>query len=160
VLDANGNLMLQGYYLNGAKHGRWLHFRAGGCITAKENFAIGKLNGYKISYYDDGVIREKAHYSNDTRQGTTFWNDEKGNPIADYNYFANLFHGIQRTWHPYRKQKSESYLENFTQHGKHAEHYPQGSLRTEGECSGGSKTGKWIKWSADGSIRETKFYAK
>lgn len=60
----NGKVTLNGFYIRGEKHGRWLKYNSAGNATESEMYNLNQLNGQFTSYWPNGKIMEEGSYAN------------------------------------------------------------------------------------------------
>ena len=83
---ADGAVRMEGEFLNGIKHGRWISYYENGSRWSEGNFTDGINNGTTITWHENGQKYYKGYYKNGERAGTwKFWGDD-GEFIKEIDY--------------------------------------------------------------------------
>jgi len=130
----NGKLVSEGKMLGKNRIGEWLYYhKKAKTIMTKEEYVDGKLDGQKITYYNnaiiteeityknglkeglnnyyspDGVLLKKLQYKNDQLEGPAIYYDAYGNIVIDGNYKNGKKHGIWKYFEDAKLVKEETY---------------------------------------------------
>jgi hypothetical protein len=89
----NGELYLDGEYVNGVRHGPWPSWHVNGQLRGSGQFEYGNKVGTWIYWDDTGRKRHEWSYLDDKKHGrATDW-DEHGKVTASGEYVNGLKHG-------------------------------------------------------------------
>lgn len=108
-----------------------------------------KLNGLVEEYFESGVMKMRAHYSNGLENGVTFTWFENGNMESVRSYVNGEKYGIHKGWWPDGKLKFEYHFRNGQYHGAFREWYRNGSPMHLFTYNHGSEV-KAIGWRENG----------
>lgn len=131
----NGQVKIEGYYVNGLQDGLWVEYYKNGTPQFKTHFKEGMYNGTRDIYFEDGSLQVKSTYINDKRHGTYIKNFSNGNP----------------------KERSE--FNNGKRIGTYLEYFENGNTKisyTKDEHN--NFKGDYITYNQDGSIQKHIFY--
>lgn len=90
---SNGNIMNQGCYLAGHRHGEWIFYHENGIKSFQCNFKEGKFDGYIYEYYSTGKPRSEGFYNNGKKVFIREWTPS-GNLLEEF--FADDTNGMFR----------------------------------------------------------------
>lgn len=82
----NGQLHIQGSYLNGKKHGEWLSCYVNGNVWTINTYDQGEYNGPYKMHNDDGSIRIQGAYKQGKESGRWTFFDEHGDIVKELDY--------------------------------------------------------------------------
>jgi antitoxin component YwqK of YwqJK toxin-antitoxin module len=154
-IDQRGYLNFERFFKNGQPEGPAKEYTYGGNLTAYKEYRSGVLHGVSKSFYEHrpGRMLEKSRYENGKKHGLSEWFDEKGNPIARYQYANGLFEGEQLTYYGNGEiMTKEMYHLNIPE--SYQAFYENGQLKESGSYKEGKKHGKWYYYDKEG--HETK----
>lgn len=130
-----------------------------GEIVKELEIKDGKLNGYDIMYVNENVSHKK-HYVNGVQEGKTYvysLSDYKLYQVIDYK--KGKKHGLQQTYNTQDEfLESESFYKDGIRDGEHKTFFKNGKLKVKGCYKDRKKSGKWVYYKEDGSIRSEKDY--
>ena len=69
VFDENNNMVTEGYFKKGIKHGTWKRWLPKGGILDKQTWKYGQLNGISLLYNKEGTVLQISKYKNGKRHG-------------------------------------------------------------------------------------------
>lgn len=92
-MDFYGNVLQQGNYLNGEKHGEWTTFHENGQVLNKTTYIGGKEHGDYKQYFEDGILKEEGKYNLGELIGEWKTFDNKGSLSYTNNYSTGVLHG-------------------------------------------------------------------
>lgn len=82
----NGTIRMEGEYLHGVKHGRWISYYEDGTKWSEGNYTDGINNGATTTWHENGQKYYEGFYANGERSGTwKFW-AEDGEFIKEIDY--------------------------------------------------------------------------
>lgn len=151
----NGNIKLEGRFINDKKHGFFKYYDKQGSLTKIEKYQNGILLpkapevvelDEKVSYYPDGKVKTIAHFLDEKPQGIWKEFDTLGN--------------IEKTFiFDQGKVVSQGIIdEEGTQQGKWKYYYPDSKLLGKGQFKNGVRFGKWIFYHPNGNVEQVGYY--
>ncbi|OQX79833.1 MAG: hypothetical protein B6D64_04185 [Bacteroidetes bacterium 4484_276] len=82
----DGAMRMEGEYLHGVKHGRWISFYEDGTKWSEGYYEDGINNGPTNTWHENGQQYYQGFYKNGERSGTwKFW-DEDGEFVKEIDY--------------------------------------------------------------------------
>jgi len=138
--DGEGNLIEEGYYYKGKRHGTWLKLNPNtGNITALRNYYDGQLQGISM-IYDRLQITERAHYLDGKLDGY-FAQYKNGRIRLESNYKEGKLHGRVTKYYSRGRSKilSEADYRNGVQHGIYRYYDDQGNITLDYTYENGQK---------------------
>jgi len=69
VLDMDKNMLAEGHFKNGLKHGTWKRWNKKGGLLKYEEWKKGRRNGLLLTYDNTGRLAKAAKYKNDLKHG-------------------------------------------------------------------------------------------
>ena len=116
------------YYDEQPFNGHAITLHANGEIASDIGFLDGKKEGVAYAYYEDGIIKKKAHYVQNRLDGKvlSWWPNKE--LMLEYNYDLGTRHGVQKKW------------------------YPNGQLATKVNINNGKEEGLQQAWLENGKI--------
>jgi len=97
----NGQLAIEGNYLNNKEDGKWEYFVSDGFLTNERNFEKGKLEGDLIYYHpEEATISSKSNYSNNKLQGEYASYSVQQKIINKINYEDGIREGATEFFDP------------------------------------------------------------
>lgn len=135
-LAQNGKIISEGNMLGQDRIGTWTYYHKNSDkVMMVENYKKGKLQGEKLTYYDNGQIAEKAKYENGKLQGERMLYSVKGVVLEHLTYDNGELHGPAKFYNG----KGELMSEGNYKRDKHSgiwKYYENGSLKEEKDFSG------------------------
>ncbi len=128
--DADGNMIEQGYILNGTRNGVWKTYFTG-------EYA--------------GRVKTITSYVNGALNGPHFEISQRGYVDAESNYKANEYHGRAVSYKFGKPIEIRTYKENVL-HGPSEEHYSRGGMKKLINFKDGKQHGQMIWYDEDGNI--------
>ena len=116
-------------YLNGVKHGRYLHFDYYGRKRVEGNYLNGEKHGAWVWYYENGSIESTSHYINGQVNGKTINYYEDGTVENKYQYDYGSSVNIDTTYYRNGKIDVTTEYENDQKHGRKTFYGPSGKLQ-------------------------------
>lgn len=179
----NGQIIIDGNFVNGLRDGKWFEYFRNGQVNEKSIFSKGKRNGIAEQYYDNGILKRKAIYINGKMDGleATFYMNgnpwmkiyrknkkyngsyekilENGKHLVKTNYVDNQRHGKYLENFPNGKPKERSEYKNGKQIGSYEEYWENGNKKLSyNKRENGSFNGDYIIYNKDGSTQKHVFY--
>ena len=114
----------------------WVKGRKGQLVEEGE-YSKDKLNGEKITYFDNGIVRQKINYINGKLEGSFAVNYNNGYPKIEGNYFEGVESG---NWKTYTEKGELELLIQYSNgkrmketrvNGTFEETYPDGRSKNE-----------------------------
>ncbi len=125
----NGNLQMEGKYVDKKMDSTWLLYNKKGLLVKQEYYNKGVPDSTWITYYSfNGKISEKVKYEDGKKQGD--W----------IQFFAD------------DTLKMRAHYENDTMHGEFLVNYPSGKVYKKGQYDRGFRTGTWLILDENGDI--------
>ena len=109
--------------------------------------------GIYEKYADDGVLLEKATYSNDTLNGERLLYFENGNPQYIENYKAGQFEGPYKAYHDNGALKLEGMYVNNAMEGEWKAYYENGQLKEVVQFEANQENGPFIEYYENGKLK-------
>ena len=153
--DKKGKITVVEYFKNGLAHGQATYYsQYTDSPSSETEYAFGKKNGVYRQYYENGKIQEESWFKDDLKNGVSIWNNKNGQPIAEYNYKAGNFDGLQKTF--YAKDTLQS-VENYQDNqlvGEFTEYFRDGKVKISGKYVNGQKDGPWTEYNESGKVEK------
>jgi len=151
--DRKCKISLIEHFKNGLVHGQTIYYSQFNETPLSEtDYAFGKKNGLYRQYYDNGKIQEESWFKDDVKNGTSKWNNKSGQRIAEYNYKAGNFDGMQMTFYENDSlQTTNKYLDNKLS-GESKEYFRNGKVKISGKYINGLKEGVWTEYDELGKV--------
>jgi len=131
--DDKGFKISEGNYVGKLKNGKWFYYFNDKKIKDEE-YIDGKLNGFQITFFENGQIYDKKKYENDLQVG--------------------VWEKFYKSGKPHLK----SFLKNGKMNGAVVRYYKTGLPEVKGQYKNDLKEGKWIFYSEDGKSVDTIIY--
>lgn len=96
----NGKKRLSGNYLNGKKHGNWTWYFENGEPETISNYILDELDGEYISYYENGRPEFKYQYNLGKKTGTWYTYYDNGSTNTVTTYLDDETHGRKEFYCP------------------------------------------------------------
>ncbi|WP_010521924.1 toxin-antitoxin system YwqK family antitoxin [Aquimarina agarivorans] len=130
----NGELISKGVLIDKKREGKWEYYHnTNSKLMMVENYKNDKLEGERISYYDNGQVSEKVTFVNGKKEGEEQVYTLKGVLYKVFNYKNDLLEGVNKYFN-----------------GK-------GELIIEGNYKANKKIGVW-KYFENGKLVQEKRY--
>ena len=125
---SNGNLLCEGEYLNGKRHGKFKEYYLDGKLLSEGEYLNNKKWNLKLYDLNDNIISE-------LKDGKGYFNinDEFNGYFFESAYINGLPNGKGKEYYFTNYLKYEGEYLNGKRHGKGKEYYPDGKLLCEGE---------------------------
>lgn len=96
---ADGNVKVEGYFKNGVKNGKWIHYYAEGSVESIRYYdSKGAPNGKWTYYYKDGQKWNTVNYNKGELNGQwTYWY-QNGNKWHQLSYSEGEVRGRWTFW--------------------------------------------------------------
>ncbi len=175
--NARGQVLVEGLWLAGRRHGRWIESWPTGGVRSEGDWRAGERDGEWSFYHPNGVLHERGEYSAGRRVGVwTEWH-EGGSQARAGEYLDGQPHGLWRehtpqgvlvsegsflegqrqgpwtTWRPDGSLLFYAEYERGTMHGAFRRVHVGGEVQAEGEMRGGARSGRWTMRYQDGTLR-------
>jgi antitoxin component YwqK of YwqJK toxin-antitoxin module len=93
--DQKKNVVSEGKSVNKLKEGVWKYYHeASKEIMTTENYKLGKLEGLRKVFYENGTIAEETNYKNGLKEGIYKKITEKNIILETVNYKNNEYDGL------------------------------------------------------------------
>ena len=139
--DADGNVIEEGYFDAGKRHGSWLKLNPSeGYITALQNYYKGYQQGVSLLMDDRLQIIERANYAGGKLDGYAA-KYRNGRVKLESNYKNGQFHGRVTKYHERGRNKilSESDYREGVQHGIYRYYDDKGNITLDYQYENGEK---------------------
>lgn len=90
--DFYGNKVIEGNYTNGEQDGKWIWYHANGKEQSVRNYLNGNLNGESIDYFEDGTVESKSYFEYGIREGEQIVYHKNGKKVHTTEYFNDKVH--------------------------------------------------------------------
>ena len=171
----NGNLQMEGYYINNKKNGFFKYYNEEGVFLQIEKWKNDELITDAIetkqlekrtAYHPNGRIKTEAFYFNDKAEGIRREYDMNGNVVQSYIFKSDALIGEgivdengwkQGEWKEFYEESGElkakgKYKDNKAV-GYWEYYFPEGNIELKGEYTQqGNKDGEWIWYYPDNKI--------
>lgn len=132
--SSKGIFLSEGKTKGKLRVGKWKSYeRNSGVLVDEENYVNGKLEGKKISYYNDGKVLQTQEFKNDQLHGKKIMYAPNGSVSSEYNFV------------------------NGISHGKFVEYDKKGKLKKTGKYDMNKPRGVW-KYYTDGKVTKSVDY--
>ncbi|MEO9849492.1 MAG: toxin-antitoxin system YwqK family antitoxin [Reichenbachiella sp.] len=168
----DGTIMQIGHYNNGLFDQLWKSFYPNGVLADSSVYQNGRKHGISRNYFENGQVSQTGIYKRDRQQGLWTMYYENGVKSAEGNFVDGKPSGIWKVWDEKGNQIQE--LEHLTDeklklwkvwgknnnqlvrdgNGTYKNYDNGGNLTQQGEVKNGDRTGDWISYFPDGSIKE------
>ncbi|HMB00540.1 MAG TPA: toxin-antitoxin system YwqK family antitoxin [Spirochaetota bacterium] len=172
IRDENGNVKAQGKWQKGTREGKWT-FKDKGKMAGVIPFKKGKTNGFTVLYDDEGNLKEKATYVDNSRTGEvkTYHPNGKLRSIGKYNPISKSsrermanpkYDEKTGIWKYYDKQGNlvrEGPYQHGQAHGTFKLYYPGKKLKCKGPYKHGARKGLFTFYNRQGTITKKLTYS-
>jgi len=92
-IDRAGNILEEGFQMNGQRYGSWVTYHPGSKIPKNmTSYVEGKANGLYLEFNERGQMSMRADYQNNKLHG--YWAKYRfGRPTMEANYLNGELHG-------------------------------------------------------------------
>ena len=90
IYASNGNVIEQGLYIDGQKHGKWTNWTPDGVETGEIKFNHGQRDGKWQIWDEQGILRYVMYYNVGEKVGTWLVYNETGSLQQEKNYTKML----------------------------------------------------------------------
>ena len=157
--DRKGKISLVENFKNGLAHGQTIYYNQFNENPLSEtDYAFGKKNGVYRQYYDNAKIQEESWFQDDLKNGISRWNNKTGQRIAEYNYKAGNFDGLQKTFYENDSLQSLNNYQDNKLSGEAKEYYRNGKVKISGKYINGQKDGTWTEYDELGKVDKVTKY--
>ena len=126
-----GNVISKGHLVNKKREGEWKYYhKDSDKLMMVENYVNDKLEGERLSYYNNGQVSEKSNFVNGKKEGQELVYSLKGVVLKEFNYKNDLLNGINK----YFNGKGELTIEGMYKNNKKIgvwKYYENGKLVRE-----------------------------
>ena len=84
----NGNISMEGDFLNDKKHGQWRSYFSNGSLWTVNNYDQGEFHGEYLMYNQNGTIRISGHYTQNIQSGKWTVTEPDGAVIREDDFGA------------------------------------------------------------------------
>ena len=127
----NGQLKLEGSYLNGNRDGIWKWYDALGKVESEESWEDGLRSGIQKYYHDNGTLKLIYQCDSDKITGKLIRYFQNGHTSLTGYYDENGYTGLWTTYFSNDTIESKSFYKNNTIVGRRFNYAPDGKLVTE-----------------------------
>ncbi len=151
----DGMVKAKGRYVDGKKRGQWEYNRADGNKQPTEVYDNTGDMIKKTTYFTTGKVEIEREMKDGKNNGVTRRYDNEGNLRSEINYKNGREDGKSVIFYLSNEDnyKATSYYTNGKLNGDYSEEYENGKPKAKGTYTNGSKTGKWIYYNKDGSVK-------
>jgi antitoxin component YwqK of YwqJK toxin-antitoxin module len=82
----DGSLRMEGEYMEGLKHGRWISFYNNGNTWSEGFYELGVNHGKTTTWHENGQKYYEGYYNEGKRSGVWIFWDESGELLKEINY--------------------------------------------------------------------------
>ena len=153
-------LRTEGTYKEGRKNGTFKEYSSyDGKLQTETNYADGKLDGMKKTYYSDGTVETEKEYKAGKEDGIDRRYDHDGKLVKDCNYKDGLPDGKQmrHITGTYDYIENSCYINGLAE-GEYIQTYMDGAPRLKGYYKAGKKVARWIKFDELGDTLKIESY--
>lgn len=146
-LDADRNLMEQGYITNGVRNGTWRTYFTGeyaGRVKTITSYVNGALNGPHFEISQRGYVDAESNYKDNVYDGKAV-SYKFGKPIEIKTYKNNILNGPSQEYYTRGGMKKEINFKDGKQHGKLTWWDEEGNITMEYEYHNGEKVSGGMK---------------
>ncbi len=140
--NGNGQLVEEGYVLDGKKSGTWTSYHLGEEIIRVKsisNYAAGKKNGLHMEFSNRGQLELHANYLNDVLDGQSLKFKFGTRVEEESNYKNGKLHGTYKMYHGNGKTQKEINYKDGVQHGAFRYYNEEEQMTLEYEYKDGEK---------------------
>ena len=154
VFDTNGNIKMEGNYVDGNPQGQFDYFYPDGHKKAVIlNYDNGKV-AYATLYHPNGNLMAKGKYLN--QQKDSLWNyydQDEGKLVSEEFYKQGKIEGVAKTFYPTGQIAEEQTYKNGLKDGPWAQYFTDGALKGKGEFKDGKPAGMYILYHLNGNVQ-------
>lgn len=153
-----GQLIEQGEYIEGQKHGVWRAWYSNGNVKEEITWRQGSRDGPATLFFETGEVKARGQYYGGFAQGAWAayypngrfaWRGqyERSNRVGDWTY---------NTWEAL--PEAEGAYEGDDKSGEWREYHSNGKLKAQGPYLAGVKEGRWTEYWPSGELWRTVNY--
>lgn len=144
----NGQLALEGAYVDNFEEGTWRAYYPGGSVESEGEYVGGKRHGEWIYWFPSGVVWRRGHYRGDQLHGTWIFKNEDDRVIGSFSMaFGN---GIRKRYYTNGQQMDLVRFKDGHMDGSFKAWHPNGSIRLIGHFRMGQPVKTWRTYYDDG----------
>jgi len=132
-------------------------YNESGKILKEDKYADLNSDGYRVTYYSNGNIKEEYEFKNlDIKDGkfTSYYHN--GGLQSDLEYLNGILMGTCSWYYPSGNlMRIKDYLDDTIYQ---IEYYKNGSKKSEGSFRSNKLTGRWIFYNKDGNLSSEEDY--
>jgi len=104
----DGQLIAEGIFYVGTKHGRWMEYFSNDVLKDKEKFFKGWLKESEITYYDQQAtkVKEVIPIRNGKKEGTYYYFHDNGVVAVTGDYENDMRIGVWKEYYKYRRNRT------------------------------------------------------
>jgi len=135
--DFDGNIIIQGSYLNDNMSGEWLWYYPNGKIERKANLINGEYHGVIYDYYKNGKLETKTKYNlGDKTNASTYFAEDGTTITGRTEYLGGKMHGRKEFYSKEGKLQLVRFYEygrliGYTYQGKKGVELPMIEIKNE-----------------------------
>ncbi|MFB6344059.1 toxin-antitoxin system YwqK family antitoxin [Saccharicrinis sp. FJH62] len=153
------HLQVEGYYVKNQKHGTWRFWYKDGKPECVETYEYGKLNGLRMYYHENGVLKDSTNYKNDHPIGLSKHWYESGivSYITEYDSDGHM-QGDSKTWYVNGQLHQEGQMKKTRMDGKFIDYYKNGQIEKIHSYKVGTREDEWIYFNENGDTLKKEYY--
>ncbi len=134
VVEDSGGVFREEYYVinDTIKDGKYLRFFVGGKLSDSCNYKMGKLDGIRKLYSDDGNLEIVETYKNGKLNGDYIVYYPNGKVKIKQKFVDNKIQGISYKYFLNGNMQEEVTMKNGMENGAFKEYYDNGNLHWKG----------------------------
>ena len=166
----NGELMLDGQYKNGKRHGEWRAYNKEGTLVNISSFTNGKKDIPEITYYGDGSLKRKIEKEGTVfiersyyKTGSLFYErayksgyykefTEDSTLLIEANYLDFQLYGKWKRYYDNGNVEWSVSYERGSRNGIYQNYYDNGQLKVQGIILKGQKKGEEKRYDEAGNL--------
>jgi antitoxin component YwqK of YwqJK toxin-antitoxin module len=145
--------LYESYFItqDSVRDGQYLRFAQNGDTLEKSEYALGRLNGKRILYYDNNVVEIIETYLGDSLEGLYKVYYEDGSLQMEMTYNNNKLNSLIKKYYPSGEIMEEVTFKNNEENGPFVEYYKNGNKKWEGTYeSGDHEIGLLVQFAENG----------
>ncbi|MCA1761462.1 MAG: toxin-antitoxin system YwqK family antitoxin [Cryomorphaceae bacterium] len=177
----NGQLALEGYYMNGKKNGIFKKFDRDGNLISLEKYRDGELVvdseesvilDLRSTYYPNGKVKSTGGYVDGVKEGVHRLYDEDGSISTAITYEKGQktgegivdkkgdLEGEWKLYYPTGELMAEGTFKNSSREGDWIFYFRNGNVESRGKYSEGLPQGEWRWYYPDKSLRRVEYFRR
>lgn len=160
VYDTNGNIKLEGNYVNGKPIGLFKFFYPDGHKKALiNNLDSGKVT-YATLFHENGNLMAKGKYLKQQKDSLwQYFDQENGKLLSEEFYSDGKKQGIVKTYYPSGEVAEEVTYKNDVKDGPWKQYFTDGAIKGKGTYVNGEPDGMYIMYHINGNVQVSGKYA-